>query len=262
MDYQTIQFDVKEAVAYITLNRPDAFNAMDMTMAKELMDVAVRCDEDPGIRAVLLTGKGKAFSGGGDLRYFAQQGKNLPGAMKEMTVYIHSAISRFMRMKAPLITAVNGAAAGIGMSLAISGDLVIASESASFTTAYPGVGLSPDGGMTYLLPRFIGVKRTKELMLTNRRITAKEAFEWGFVNRVVPDAQLMNEAESLAATLAQGPTQAFGKIKNLLNESFSTALETQMELEARAIAEMAKTKDAQGAISAFVEKRRPVFIGQ
>lgn len=165
-------------------------------------------------------------------------------------------------MDPPLITVVNGIAAGIGMSLAICGDLVMAGESTAFNTAYSGVGLSADGGMTFLLPRFIGLKRAKELLLTNRKIMAKEALEWGFVNRVVPDGQLMNESESLARTLAQGPTRAFGTIKRLVNDSFSTTLETQMELEARGIAEMAKTKDARGGIQAFVEKRRPVYIGQ
>jgi 2-(1,2-epoxy-1,2-dihydrophenyl)acetyl-CoA isomerase len=160
MNYETILFEVKDQVAIITLNRPEAANGLIMTSGKELMHAAIRCDEDPGIRAALLTGRGKFFSAGGDLKYFAESGEGLAQALKEMTVYCHSAASRFMRMDKPLVTAVNGPAAGMGMSFAISGDLVLAAESASFTAAYTAAALSPDGAMTYLLPRFIGLLRT------------------------------------------------------------------------------------------------------
>ena len=262
MEYETIQFTVKDQVARITFNRPDAANALNSVMGKELMDVAIRCDEDPEVRAVLLTGTGKMFCAGGDLREFARLGDRLPIAFKELTTYCHAATSRLMRMKAPVITAVNGVAAGMGMSLAICGDIIIAAESAAFVAAYTAAGLSPDGGMTYFLPRLIGQSRTKELLLTNRKLTAQEALEWGIVNRVVPDADLMKETESLARSLASGPTRAFGTVRGLLNDTFSQTLETQMELEARGIAEMAKTKDARGGIQAFVEKQRPVYIGQ
>jgi 2-(1,2-epoxy-1,2-dihydrophenyl)acetyl-CoA isomerase len=178
-----------------------------------------------------------------------------------MTVYCHAAASRLMRMNAPLVTAVNGSAAGIGMSFAISGDLVIAAESAIFMTAYNMVGLSPDGGMTYLLPRMIGLARTKEIMLTNRRLSAQEALDWGLVNKVVPDGELMKEAEALARRLANGPTLSFGSVKRLLNEAFSETLESQMEHESRGIADMTKTKDAKEGIAAFIERRRPNFTG-
>ena len=262
MEYQTIQFTMKEQVACITFNRPDAANALNSVMGKELMDVAIRCDEDPGIRTVLLTGRGKMFCAGGDLREFDRLGERLPIAFKELTTYCHAAISRLMRMKAPLITAVNGVAAGMGMSLAISGDIIIAAESAAFVAAYTAEGLSPDGGMTYFLPRLIGQARTKELLLTNRKLTAREALEWGIVNRVVPDVDLMKETESLARSLANGPTRAFGTVKGLLNDTFSQTLETQLELEARGIAEMAKTSDTKEGIRAFLEKRRPAFTGR
>ncbi len=262
MEYETIQFAVKDQVAHITFNRPDAANALNSVMGKELMDVAIRCDEDPEIRAVLLTGTGKMFCAGGDLREFARLGDRLPIAFKELTTYCHAATSRFMRMKAPFITAVNGVAAGMGMSLAICGDIIIAAESAAFVAAYTAAGLSPDGGMTYFLPRLIGQSRTKELLLTNRKLTAQEALEWGIVNRVVPDADLMKEVESLARSLANGPTRAFGTVRGLLNDTFSQTLETQMELEARGITEMAKTGDTKEGIRAFLEKRRPIFRGQ
>lgn len=262
MAYQTIHFTVKDAVAHITLNRPDAANALNDSMGKELMHVAIRCDEDPGIRAVLLTGQGKMFCAGGDLKQFAQMGDNLSAAFKELTTYCHAAISRFMRMDALLITAVNGPAAGIGMSLALSGDMVMASESAAFVAAYTAHGLSPDGAMTYLLPRLIGLARTRELILTNRRLTAKEALDWGMVNRVFPPDQLMNEAQSLAQTLARGPARSLATVKKLLSDTFSQTLETQMELEARGIAAMAKTADTQEGIHAFIAKRHPAFTGR
>ena len=230
-------------------------------MVKELMHAAILCDGDPAVRAVVLTGSGKMFSPGGDLKEFSQFGDRLAATLKEMTIYYHATISRFMRMDAPLITAVNGVAAGGGMSFAICGDVVLAAESASFTAAYTAAGLSPDGGMTYLLPRMVGFLRAKELILLNRRLTAKDALEWGLVNKVVPDEELMSEAEKLARIIATGPTCAFGSIKKLLNECFSETLETQMEREARSIADMSKTSDAKEGIAAFLERQQPTFGG-
>ena len=261
MIYETIIFDVKDHVAYITLNRPDAANGVNMALGKDLMHAAICCDEDPEIRAVLLTGAGKMFSAGGDLKYFIDLGDELSSALKEVTVYCHAANSRFMRMNAPLTTAVNGPAAGMGMSFALCGDMIIAAESAMFMSAYTAAGLSPDGGMTYLLPRKIGLARTKELILSNRRLTAREALEWGLVNKVVPDDELMKEAEALVKRLANGPTLSFGSVKRLLNETFSETLESQMEHEARGLVDMTKTKDAKEGIAAFIERRRPDFTG-
>jgi 2-(1,2-epoxy-1,2-dihydrophenyl)acetyl-CoA isomerase len=172
------------------------------------------------------------------------------------------ATSRFSRMRAPLVVAVNGTAAGAGMSLAVSGDLVLAADVAKFTMAYTAAGLSPDGSSSYFLPRLIGLRRTQELMLTNRRLSAQEAFEWGLVNRVVAADDLQQQARALAAQLAQGPTRAFGTVKRLLNESFTGTLETQMELEARGIAAMAGTPDGREGIQAFLEKRKPSFSGR
>lgn len=261
MQYETISFQVKEQVAYITLNRPDAANGFNIAMGKDLMHAAIRCGEDPGIRAVLMTGAGKIFSSGGDLKSFYGFGDDLGAALKELTVYCHTAISRFMRMPMPVVTAVNGAAAGIGMSFAVCGDMIIAAESAIFMTAYTAAGLSPDGGMTYILPRAIGLARTKELLMTNRRLSAREAFEWGLVNKVVPDDELAKEAEALARRLASGPTQSFGSVKRLLCQSFTETLESQMEHEALGIVGMTKTKDGKEGIAAFIEKRRPNFTG-
>ncbi|MBW8054563.1 MAG: enoyl-CoA hydratase [Nitrospira sp.] len=262
MTYEQIIFDVQDRVARITLNRPNAANSINLELARELMDAAIRCDANPGIRSVLLTGAGdKMFSAGGDLKIFAAYGAEIAFALKEITTYLHSAISHFSRMDAPLIVAVNGVAAGAGMSLAVAGDMVLAAESAKFTMAYTAAALSPDGSATYFVPRLIGLRRAQELMLTNRSLSAREAMEWGLVNNVIADSKLLSEAEMLARSLADGPTLALGAVKQLLNESFSGSLETQMELEARMIARMAKTHDSREGISAFVEKRPPHFTG-
>lgn len=260
MNYQTITYTIKDHVAWITMNRLDAANGINLLMGRELMQAAICCEENPDVRAVVLTGAGKVFSVGGDLKTFIAEDR-LSEYLKELLVYIHSASSRFLSMEKPLITAVNGVAAGAGMSLAISGDLVIASESASFVAAYTAAGLSPDCGMTYVLPRVIGMARAKELILTNRRVTAREALQLGIINKVVPDGDLMGEVESASHSLAQGSMRSIGMVKKLLNATFSGTLETHLEREAWGIVELSKTRDGKEGMGAFVEKRKPDFIG-
>src|SRR5882672_6770543 len=253
----TLLYEVKDHVARITFNRPDAANALNMEMGRDLMHASIRASEDPAVRAVILTGAGKMFSGGGDLKSFAAQADELPGHLKEVALYLHAAISRFVRMNAP----VNGSAGGAGMSLCLFADLAIAAESAKFTLAYTRAGLSPDGGSTYFLPRIVGVRRALELALTNRVLTAREAQEWGLVTRLVPDTALAAEAQALAVQLAAGATRAYGAAKRLLHHSFAESLETQMELEAQAIAERARGADAREGMAAFIAKRAPRFEG-
>jgi 2-(1,2-epoxy-1,2-dihydrophenyl)acetyl-CoA isomerase len=262
MPYENITLERHDGVATLTLNRPQAANSIDLALARELMEAAIVCDDDPDTRAVILTGAGTMFCAGGDLRSFADAGTGISGRLKELTAYLHAAISRLTRMNAPVVAAVNGMAAGAGFSLAIAADLTIASETAGFVMAYTNAGLVPDGSSTFFLPRRIGDRRTRELMLTNRRLTAAEALDWGLVNQVVAADQLLPTADTLARTLAQGPTRAFGAVKTLLNGSFETGLETQMELEARAIAAASITPDGQEGIGAFLEKRKPQFTGR
>jgi 2-(1,2-epoxy-1,2-dihydrophenyl)acetyl-CoA isomerase len=257
----TLLYEVKDHVARITFNRPDAANALNMEMGRDLMQASIRASEDAQVRAVILTGAGKMFSGGGDLKSFAAQEDRLPAHLKEVALYLHAAISRFVRMDAPLIAAVNGSAGGAGMSLCLFADIVLAAESAKFTLAYTRAGLSPDGGSTYFLPRIVGVRRALELALTNRVLTAREAMDWGIVTKVLPDAELQAEAQALAKQLAAGATRAFGAAKRLLHHSFSESLETQMELEAQAIADQARTADAREGIAAFIAKRPASFRG-
>jgi 2-(1,2-epoxy-1,2-dihydrophenyl)acetyl-CoA isomerase len=262
MQYSTLLFEIKEHVARITLNRPDAANSVNADMARELMHAAIYCSEDASVRAVILTGAGRMFSGGGDLKSFAAQEERLPGHLKEVAGNLHLAISRLARMNAPVIAAVNGAAGGAGLSLCCFCDIVLAAESAKFTLAYTRAGLSPDGGSTFFLPRIIGLRRALELALTNRVLSAAEAMDWGIVTKVFPDATLQAEAQTLAAQLAAGATVALGAAKRLLHHSFGESLETQMELEAQAIAEQARGRDAREGIAAFIAKRAPKFEGR
>ncbi len=263
-----IRLERDGGVAKLTLTRPEAANALDMPMAQALMRAAIELDEDERVRAVLLTGEGKIFCAGGDLGAMDEAGRaNADGGgtaayLKELTTYLHAAISRFARMRVPVVTAVNGTAAGAGFSMMCATDMAIAVETAKFTMAYTGAGLSPDGSSSYFLPRIIGQRRTFELMLTNRVLNSAEALEWGLVNQVVPAEELMSTAEDLVQHLASGPTNAYGIVKRLLVNSTYDSLESQMEHEARGIAASSKTADGQEGIAAFLAKRRPVFTGE
>jgi 2-(1,2-epoxy-1,2-dihydrophenyl)acetyl-CoA isomerase len=207
-----------------------------------------------------LTGAGKLFCGGGDLKSFAAQPEaELPGHLRKLTMLLHTAIQRFARMNAPLVVAVNGNAGGAGLSLALTGDLVLAGESSRFTVAYTRIGLSPDGSSSYYLPRIVGLRRATDLMLTNRAFTAREAQDMGIVTQVVPDAELLSEAEKLAKELAQGPTLAYGGVKRLLYASLTNPLYEQMDLETEVIAGLSRTADAREGIAAFLGKRPPKF---
>ena len=263
MDYKGIAFEKNGGIATITFDRPDAANGLDMDATISLMNAAVECSEDSSIRAVILTGRGdRFFSAGGDLKAFTSMGDQVGQGVKLMTMYLHQAVSLFQRMNAPLICAVNGIAAGAGVSLAAMGDLVLAKESASFTLAYTNGGLSPDGSSTYFLPRVIGLRRTQELMITNRKLSATEAQDWGLVTRAVPEAEFEDEVQKLAERLAAGPTQAYGGVKSMLVETFNSSLEHQMELEARTISRLIQGDDAQEGMRAFAAKERPNYKGQ
>ena len=262
MSYETIEFEMQGSVARVTLNRPEAFNALSLTMSKELCDLSIKLSEDDAVRCVVITGSGDAaFCAGGDVPSFSQQLENLPAYVKEMTTYLHMAISRFAWMRAPVIAAVNGVAAGAGLSLCACTDLAVAIESASFTSAYTKIGLSPDGSSTYFLPRLIGTRRTAELYLTNRVLSAQEALDWGLINQVAPADQFRTEVDQLVSKITKGATLAHGAVKKLLMMSLNDSLESQMERETRSIATLGGTADGRAGIQAFVNKEKPAFTG-
>src|SRR3984957_3231890 len=262
-NYSSLNFEVRDNIAHITLNRPEAANALNLALAQELEEVSLRCNEGADVHAVLLTGTGKLFCAGGDLKSFAAQSPaELPGHLKRVTMYLHTAMNRFSRMRAPLVMAVNGSAGGAGLSLICAGDIVVAAESARFTMSYTRIGLTPDGSSTYYLPRIVGLRRAMDLALTNRALTAREAEAIGIVTRVVPDGDVLAEAGKLAAELANGATTALGGVKRLLYASSHNTLAEQMELETELIAECSRTADAKEGIAAFLGKRAPKFSGK
>ncbi len=260
---KTVGFALRDNVAWITLNRPEAFNAIGLDAMQELHDIAGRCGSDRAVRAAVITGAGeKAFCAGGDVAGFAKDPARVDLLIKEMTTYFHMAISRFAWMDAPLVAMVNGVAAGAGLSLVAACDLAVAADTARFTSAYTQIGLSPDGSSTYFLSRLIGTRRAAELYLTNRTLSAQEALDWGLVNQVVAASALRETVAALAAKLAQGPTRAHGGVKKLLLMATQDSLESQMERETRQIVELSRSKDGLEGVRAFVERRKPVFSGE
>ncbi len=260
--YRALRLDVADGLAHITLDRPDAANALDRTMASELRDVAVQLYHRSDVRAVLLSATGKVFCGGGDLGSFAQQGDDLPAYIDHVTIDFHAAMSRFAKMDAPLVAAVAGSAGGAGMSLVAACDLVVAGESAKFTMGYTRAGMVPDGTSSFYLSRVVGLRRAMDLVLTNRVLGAAEAEAWGLVNRVVPDADVLTAATALATQLATGPTRSLGLAKRVVYEGASSGLEAAYERESLAIAEASGTADGREGIAAFLGKRPPVFGGR
>ena len=258
-EYKTLKFEIKNNIAFITLDRPKAANGLNSQMAKELSCVALQCDSNVDIKVVVLTGSGRFFSAGGDIKEIAGYGVDAALKIKALADGLHRAISTLTRMKAPLIISVNGIAAGAGFSLSMIGDIVIAAESASFTMAYTKAGLSPDGSASYFLPRLIGLRKTQELMLMNRTLTAKEALDWGLITKVVSDEALIDHTEQTATSLAKGAVLGNTAIKKLLLNTFNNSLETQMEMEGRYLAECAASEDGQEGLRAFIEKRLPSF---
>lgn len=263
MNFETIRYDVDPVthVASIALNRPAQLNALDLQMSHDLLRATIAADEDPGVRCVVLSGIGKAFSAGGDLASMNDAEGTRAALLKEMATNFHAAISRIARMDAPVIAKVHGAAAGAGFSMALACDVVLAASSATFTMAYTRVGLTPDGSSTWFLPRVVGLRRAVELVLTNRVLSAVDAHDWGIVTRVVDDEILDHEVHALASSLAVGPTGAFGGAKRLFQASGDNGLETQMELETREIAAQSMTPDGCEGIASYLQKRAAEFTG-
>jgi 2-(1,2-epoxy-1,2-dihydrophenyl)acetyl-CoA isomerase len=254
----TVQVETRGAVALVTLNRPDSGNALNLQMAMDLLAASMTCARNTQVRAVVLGGAGRHFCFGGDLRAMASRDTAGDDYVRELTTYLHAAISNFVRMDAPVIAAVNGTAAGAGVGLVAMADLALCARSSKFNLAYTNAGLTPDAGTSFLLPRTLGLKRTMELLLLNRTLAAAEALAWGLVNEVVSDEQLPARAVEIAEQLAQGASGAYGATKRLIAHSLG-AFESQMVLESETIAAHAVGAEGTEGISAFLEKRKPRF---
>jgi len=255
-----------EGVFQITLNRPEILNAVNREVIAELAAAVAEAAEDRTSRVVLLRGAGTHFCAGGDITMFAELIRLAP-AERQQALYrivdaLHPLLVRMRHMPKPVLAAVQGAAAGFGLSLVLAADLALAAEDAVFTSGYIHLGTSPDGGMTAMLARIVGLKRAAELMLLGDRFDAGRALELGLVNRVVPADALASEAAGLAARLAAGPTYAYGRTKALLQATLGDAFDAQLRRETESFAACAATADFAEGVRAFLEKRRPVFAGE
>ena len=263
MSYETIQLEMREVVGIITLNRPASLNALTSEVGQEFK-AAVADVQARGARAVVITGAGRAFCAGGDLREMqkiAEREGKVEAFFDEPLRLLNECILLLRRAPLPFIAAVNGAASGGGCNLALACDLVIAGESARFNQAFIKIGLVPDCGGTFILPRLLGWKRATELMMTGEIVTAGRALEMGMINAVVPDEELLARALAMAEKLAQAPTAAMGRIKELLEASATNDYGGQLELERKAQIQSGLTEDFKEGVAAFIEKRPPKFVG-
>lgn len=260
-NYQHIELSREASVAIIKLNRPKAFNSLSTLMVDELFDAIIDCDQSTDIRAVIITAEGKAFCTGGDLKEFSSQSENLYAHIRKVIEPFHAMIAQINAMDTPVIGAINGIAAGGGFSLSLGLDLAIAAESAQFTLAYTKAAISPDGGSTHFLARHIGLRRAKEMALLNPVLSAQQALDWGIINRVVDDSELMAEAMKMAQQLAAGPTACYGETKRMLLAGSNETLEAQLDRESRTAARLIDSTDGQEGMQAFLEKRLPLYQG-
>src|SRR5215213_1097545 len=263
MAYETIKLEMREAVALITLNRPAALNALTVEVGDEFSR-AVSEARERAARAIVLTGAGRAFSAGGDLREMRSMAETEGRAdafFDEPLRLLHDCIRLIRQTPLPFIAAVNGVASGGGCNLALACDLVVAAESARFNQAFIKIGLTPDCGGTFMLPRLVGWKRATELLFTGELISALAAVKMGMINSVVPDEELMSNVMAMAEKLAHAPTAAIGDIKMLLDASATNDMQTHLDLERETQIESGKTRDFVEGVSAFLEKRPPRFVG-
>ena len=263
MSYRHVQWEQSGGSARITLNRPETLNAWTAEFGRELRQIVAGEAADDSVRAVLITGAGRGFSSGADLKAgFEQHPDGRPDVRKELTEIYHPIIAGIRRLEKPVVAAVNGPAVGIGCSLALACDLILAAESAFFGLAFVNIGLMPDGGSTLFVPASVGKARSFSMALLGERVPAPRALEWGLVNEVHPDDRLMEAAEALVERLAAGPTRSYAGSKRALNRMIYPDLEGQLELEAELQHGLARSEDFIEGVGAFVEKRPPAFAGR
>lgn len=260
MSKNSIAININDNVAFISLNRPEVFNSFNREMALDFQRVLDDCNENDEVRAVVITGNGKAFCAGQDLKEVTSPEIN-PGFKKILEEHYNPIVSRIRNINKPIIAAVNGVAAGAGANIALSCDMVIASENASFIQAFSKIGLIPDSGGTYFLPRLIGFQKASAMMMLGDNVSATEAERIGMIYKVVPSEEFEDEVKRIAYKTAQMPTQALGFIKQLLNRSMTNTLEAQLEFESKLQIESAHSNDYREGVNAFVDKRNPNFKG-
>lgn len=264
MGFETVNYDLSANVATIRMNRPDALNALSLQLSNDLAAAIGQAISD-NARAVVLTGSGRAFCSGGDLREMEAMAKTegrIEAFLDEPLKALHEVIMLIRETPIPFIAAVNGACAGAGTNFALACDIVIAAENASFNEAFVRIGLSPDCGGTFFLPRAVGEKLAAEMFMTGETVTAERAARFGMINRVVTAESLMTDALLLAEKLAAGPTGSIGRIKRMLNATFANDLSAQLALEAECQLESGKSNDFKEGVAAFFEKRTPNFTGE
>jgi len=263
MAHETLIWERRGPVGRLTLNRPESLNAWTTQFGHELLDVVAGDAADDAVRAVLITGAGRGFSSGADLRAgFDPADDGMPDIHKELHDVYHPAIIAIRRLPKPVVAAVNGPAVGIGCSLALACDLVMAAESAFFGLAFVNIGLMPDGGSTAFVPPAVGRARALQMALLGERVPAAQALDWGLVNWVHPDAELLERADELVSRLAAGPTRSYAASKQALNRFIYGDLEAQLELEAGLQHQLGRTTDFAEGVAAFVDKRDPDFTGR
>jgi 2-(1,2-epoxy-1,2-dihydrophenyl)acetyl-CoA isomerase len=263
VSHETVSWEQDGGVGRIVLNRPETLNAWNTQFATDLKEVVALAADDPSVRAVLLTGAGRAFSSGADLKAGVEEmaDDGMPDIRGRLHELFHPSLVGLRTMPKPVVVAVNGPAAGIGVSLALAGDLVLAAESAFFQLAFANIGLMPDGGSTLFVPARVGKSRAFEMALLAERVPAAQALDWGLINSVYPDGELIGAADALVEKLASGPTRAYASAKQALNATIYPNLDGQLELEAELQHALGRSKDFIEGGVAFVEKRAPEFTG-
>ena len=260
--HETVDLTKDDSAARILLNRPEALNAWNEQFGRDLLDAVTTVADDDSVRALMISGAGRGFSSGADLK---EQRSTTDGGLPDLSARLrdiyHPIITGLREMPKPVIAAVNGPAVGIGCSLALAADLIVAAESAYFLLAFVNIGLIPDGGSTAFLPARIGYARAAEMAMLGERVPADQALDWGLINRVVPDEELEGAGDALLQLLAKGPTTSYAGAKRLLNRRMYAGLAEQLEAEADAQREQGKTQDFIEGVLAFAEKRPPNFTG-
>jgi 2-(1,2-epoxy-1,2-dihydrophenyl)acetyl-CoA isomerase len=262
VELTTLTYSVTDGLARIELSRPDSANTINPAMARDLRAVAGLCAADRTVRAVLITGAGSRFCAGGDITVFAAAPREaLPHLLDEMITDYHVGLETLARVDAPIVCAVQGAAAGGGLGLLYASDLVVAADDAKFAVGYGALGLSSDGANSWYLPRLVGPAKAAQMFFENRVLTAAEALAAGLVSELAPPPEVAARGRAIAEGLAAGPTRAFSEMRRLLRGAWTASLTEQLDAERRSIVKLAGAQDASESLAAFAEKRRPSFRG-